>query len=73
MKSLLEKNISKRLTAEQALDHPWFKGCKDFKDDSDKDPLDEAMLENLQQFKNSSKLRKAALQILVKMLPTSEI
>jgi calcium-dependent protein kinase len=63
----------KRYTAEETLKHEWFSNCKSFKDDADKDPLDPNMLQNLTVYKGSSKLKQAALNLLVKMLPTKEI
>jgi len=72
---LLDVNIKTRFSVTEALNHGWFELCKKFVEENDyeKDVLDEECLENLRNFKKTSKLRSVALNILVKMLPTSEI
>ena len=41
--------------------------------DYDRDVLDDECIENLKTFKKTSKLKSVALNILVKMLPPSEV
>lgn len=73
LSKLLTKDYKKRISASDALNHPWFKNCEEFKGDEDKDPLDEQMLDNLVEYKGSTKLKRAAINLLVKMLPTKEV
>ena len=70
---LLDKNYKTRYSATEALNHNWFEYCKEIKGDEAIDPLDEDILKGLTQYKGSSKLKRAALNILVKMIPTKEL
>jgi calcium-dependent protein kinase len=54
------------------LKHEWFKCAGEFKNDDDKDPLDPDMLKNLLAFKGSSKLKKAAMNLFVKIVNEKE-
>lgn len=69
---MLEIDTKKRYTAEQCLKHDWFKVAKEMIDD-EKDPLDPQLLHNLSTFKSSSKLKKAAMNLFVKMLKPKEL
>lgn len=74
-KDLLRKMIvvdkSKRISGEQALKHPWFEKCLKKKEQAM--PLDESVLRKLREFKGSSMLKRAALNLLVKMLSSSDV
>lgn len=73
VKKLLTKDYKKRPDAWEILAHPWFETCRNFKHDGQADPLDEGLMENLVEYWGSSRLKWAALNILVKMLPHKEI
>ena len=64
IKKLLVVNPKVRLSAGDAIKHPWFKrvdgGGKPMK-------IDKAVLDRLGSFKGVSKLKKAAMNMLVKM------
>lgn len=63
IKKLLVVNPKTRLSAGDAIKHPWFKS------ESSSKPLkiDKAVLDRLGSFKGVSKLKKAAMNMLVKM------
>jgi len=68
---LLEKNIKKRINAEQALNHPWFDvfKCKDILTDiQDKDTI-KRFIENLKNYKRGSIIQETALAFLVHNYP----
>uniref|UniRef100_A0A9I9CS58 non-specific serine/threonine protein kinase n=1 Tax=Cucumis melo TaxID=3656 RepID=A0A9I9CS58_CUCME len=67
VKGLLNKDPEKRLTAAQALSHPWFKDSKEVKI-----PLDVHLLKLMRVYMCSSSLRKAALKALSKTLSIDE-
>jgi hypothetical protein len=53
---------NQRLSAEEALNHTWFK------EKAEKDVvLDASVLSRLQKFRGVSKLKKAAMNMIVKM------
>ena len=62
---------SKRISGEDALKHPWFERCLKKKDQTL--PIDESVLKKLREFKGSSILKRAALNLLVKMLSSSDV
>ncbi|KAE8701213.1 CDPK-related protein kinase [Hibiscus syriacus] len=68
VKRLLNKDPRKRLTAAQALSHPWIKTCNDVKV-----PLDIQIFKLLKAYLRSSSLRKAALRALSKTLTVDEL
>lgn len=68
VKSLLNKDYRKRLTAAQALCHPWLAGHHDVKI-----PLDMAIYRLVKVYIHSSSLRKAALGALVKTLTIPQL
>ncbi|VFQ72276.1 unnamed protein product [Cuscuta campestris] len=68
VKSLLNKDYRKRLTAAQALCHPWLAGHHDVKI-----PLDMAIYKLVKVYIHSSSLRKAALGALVKTLTIPQL
>ncbi|KAK8471516.1 hypothetical protein PHAVU_003G246000 [Phaseolus vulgaris] len=68
VKRLLNKDPRKRMTAAQALSHPWIKSYKDVKV-----PLDILVFKLMKIYMRSSSLRKAALRALSKTLATEEL
>ncbi|KAI3665719.1 hypothetical protein L6452_44349 [Arctium lappa] len=68
VKRLLNKDPRKRMTAAQALGHPWIRNTTEVKV-----PLDVSILRHMKVYMRSSALRKAALRALVKTLTTDEL
>ncbi|OMP02068.1 hypothetical protein COLO4_11378 [Corchorus olitorius] len=68
VKRLLNKDPRKRLTAAQALSHPWIKNYNDVKV-----PLDILIFKMMKVYLRSSSLRKAALRALSKTLTVDEL
>ncbi|XVE87169.1 hypothetical protein DITRI_Ditri18aG0094500 [Diplodiscus trichospermus] len=68
VKRLLNKDPRKRLTAAQALSHPWIKNYNDVKV-----PLDIMIFKLMKAYLRSSSLRKAALRALSKTLTVDEL
>ncbi|XP_027345960.1 CDPK-related kinase 5-like isoform X2 [Abrus precatorius] len=67
VKRLLNKDPRKRMTAAQALGHPWIKNYKDVKV-----PVDILVFKLMKSYMRSSSLRKAALRALSKTLAIEE-
>ena len=55
------------------LAHPWFVKYLNMDKNDDRNPLDKSILANLKSFKGTSKLKKAAMNMLVKMLDKDQI
>ncbi|XP_010550381.1 PREDICTED: CDPK-related kinase 5 isoform X2 [Tarenaya hassleriana] len=68
VKRMLNKDPRKRLTAAQALSHPWIKNSNDVKV-----PLDVLVFKLMRVYLRSSSLRKAALRALSKTLTVDEL
>lgn len=68
VKRLLDKDPRKRMTAAQALCHPWIKQTNDVKV-----PLDILIFKLMKAYMRSSPLRKAALRALSKTLTVHEV
>ncbi|XP_021896607.1 CDPK-related kinase 5 isoform X1 [Carica papaya] len=68
VKRLLNKDPRKRMTAAQALCHPWIRNCNDVKI-----PLDVLIFRLMKAYMRSSSLRKAALRALSKTLTVDEL
>ncbi|KAJ7967428.1 CDPK-related kinase [Quillaja saponaria] len=68
VKRLLNKDPRKRLTAAQALSHPWIRNYNDAKV-----PLDILIFRLMKAYMRSSSLRKAALKALSKTLTVDEL
>jgi calcium-dependent protein kinase len=71
IKNLLNKNIEKRLSAEEALHHEWFKKVEKFEKRISKSYL-EAVYNNLKNFRTEQKLQQAVLSFLVHNLIQKE-
>jgi hypothetical protein len=65
-------NPKNRLTGEEVLKHPWFEKCIKRKEGTI-DLIDEGVLKRLRQFRGTSTLKRAALNVFVKMLSPSDI
>lgn len=61
----------KRLSAGDALHHPWFTEANDI--NQEVGPIDVNILKRLKKFKGVSKLKKAAMNMLVKMSDSASI
>ena len=68
---LLEVNSEKRISAAEALNHPWFN--LELKSQLTKIQMDAKILKLLRSFKTTSKLRKEALKVMVNFLTDIEI
>ncbi|XP_054809046.1 CDPK-related kinase 5 [Prosopis cineraria] len=68
VKRLLIKDPRKRMTAAQALSHPWIKNYEDVEV-----PLDILIFKLMKAYMRSSSLRKAALRALSKTLTADEL
>ncbi|KAL5099302.1 hypothetical protein RYX36_003629 [Vicia faba] len=68
VKRLLNKDPRKRMSAAQALSHPWIKHYEDMKV-----PLDILIFKLMKAYMRSSSLRKAALRALSKTLTVDEL
>jgi len=68
MSKLLTRDVAKRYTAPEALEHPWLKGQTALKT-----PLDGAVLKNLKNFSATSKLKQAVLTMMADTLSETEI
>jgi serine/threonine protein kinase len=75
VKKLLCVDVKKRLTANKALNHHWFKILDKSSSSSSLEnrTLDPNVLSTLKSFKGVSKLKHAALNVLVKTLNHKEI
>merc|ERR1719240_1076433 len=73
---MLEKDQYSRITAKEAMDHEWFKKFPPKKSDvetNDKVQLDYEIVQNMMKYKGMSKVRMAALRILVTMMNKQDI
>ncbi|KAK1277026.1 CDPK-related kinase 5 [Acorus gramineus] len=68
VKRLLSKDPRRRMTAAQALSHPWIRNYNDIKV-----PLDISIFRLMKAYIRSSSLRKAALRALSKTLTVDEL
>nr|DAD41718.1 TPA_asm: hypothetical protein HUJ06_016041 [Nelumbo nucifera] len=69
IKKMLTQDPKKRITAAQALEHPWL---KEDGEASDK-PLDSAVLTRMKQFRAMNKLKRMALKVIAENLSEEEI
>lgn len=72
IKRLLTVDRARRITGDQALKHPWFIRCLK-QNQGQSAILDKDVIMKLKEFKGSSTLKKAALNVLVKMLNPKEM
>lgn len=72
---MLIVDYNKRIRGMDALKHPWFQkyGSKGGFVGSDEDKLDKNILNNLRQYRGVSTLKKAVMNILVKMADGKDI
>ncbi|TYH17486.1 hypothetical protein ES288_A05G195600v1 [Gossypium darwinii] len=68
IRKMLARDPKKRITAAQALEHPWM---KEGGEASDK-PIDSAVLSRLKQFRVMNKLKKLALKVIAENLSSEE-
>ena len=73
IRRMLQIDRKKRITAEKALQHPWFKKFMSSNSNSQLIVIDPEIMAKLKSFKGTSKLKKAALNVLVKMLNPKDI
>jgi calcium-dependent protein kinase len=71
IKRMITVDRSKRISGEDILKHPWFK--KTLKQDAPEIKLDDSVLLKLKAFKGSSTLKRAALNLFVKMLNPTDV
>lgn len=64
---LMQVSVSKRLTAEQALNHPWLAKEKS------QEPLNPTVVVNLIRFRDLGKLHKLALEVVARSLEQNQI
>ncbi|XP_022753582.1 calcium-dependent protein kinase 29-like [Durio zibethinus] len=69
IRKMLARDPKKRITAAQALEHPWMNVGSDA---SDK-PIQSALLSRLKQFRVMNKLKKLALKVIAESLSSEEI
>ena len=69
--NLLEKNPSKRLSAKQALDHPWFNYV--FARAEDEGYVDEGTVMRLLNYNGKSILKRAGLYMLCNTLGPDDV
>ncbi|KAK6256916.1 hypothetical protein QUC31_000375 [Theobroma cacao] len=68
LRKMLARDPQRRITASQALEHPWM---KEGGDTSDK-PVGSAVLSRLKQFRVMNKLKKLALKVIAENLSSEE-
>lgn len=68
---MLQVDKDKRITGENILNHPWFEKC--LKKKTGNAPLSSEVVQNLRKFRGSSTLKKAALNLFVKMLNPNDV
>lgn len=66
MRKMMTVDKSKRISGDDILKHPWFEKC--LKKKGNEIILDEEVITRLREFKGSSILKRAALNLFVKML-----
>ncbi|MQM05997.1 hypothetical protein Taro_038817 [Colocasia esculenta] len=69
VKRMLEPDPTKRLTAQEVLDHPWMQNAKK----APNIPLGETVRARLKQFSVMNKLKKKALRVVAKHLSVEEV
>ena len=65
LKKMMNKTPFTRIKLAEALEHDWFKVQHE---ESKQHKIDEHVIKSLKEYKSISKLKKAALNVLVRML-----
>lgn len=76
IKKLLEKNPKKRLTAAQALQHPWFENYERDRRvslNTNDDKVDPKILNMLKNFQTVSKFKREVMKVFVNQINEKEI
>ncbi|CAF2149082.1 unnamed protein product [Brassica napus] len=68
VRKLLTMDPRKRISAAQALEHPWIRGGE-----APDNPIDSAVLSRMKQFRAMNKLKKLALKVIAESLSEEEI
>ncbi|CAH8275785.1 unnamed protein product [Arabidopsis lyrata] len=68
VRKLLTKDPKLRISAAQALEHPWIRGGE-----APDKPIDSAVLSRMKQFRAVNKLKKLALKVIAESLSEEEI
>ncbi len=68
MSKLLTRDVAKRLTAVEALEHPWVRG-----ESAPKTPLDSVALSRLKDFSANTRLKQAVLVMMADSLSEAEL
>ncbi|KAK8449385.1 hypothetical protein SEVIR_7G209500v4 [Setaria viridis] len=66
IRKMLHRDPQRRITAAQALEHPWLKDAPDR-------PIDSAVMSRMKQFKAMNKLKQLALKVIAENLSPEEI
>ncbi|KAG7587054.1 EF-hand domain [Arabidopsis thaliana x Arabidopsis arenosa] len=69
VKQMLEPDATKRLTAQQVLDHPWIQNAKK----APNVPLGDIVRSRLKQFSMMNRLKKKALRVIAEHLSLQEV
>ena len=69
---MLVTDPQRRISASDALKDVWFTKFKNMNPESEENKLDPDLLQKLKEFRGTSKLKKVALNILVKMTADSK-
>ncbi|PHJ15709.1 calcium-dependent protein kinase cdpk9, partial [Cystoisospora suis] len=71
VKKLINKNPKKRLSAQQALEHPWFQVMQSRR--AQPSQLTQSVFEGLRNWQKQNRLKQAVLQLLAKELNETDI
>lgn len=72
IKKMITVDRHKRISCENAIKHAWFDKCLK-KNQGTNLLLDKEVMDRLKKFRGSSTLKKATLNVLVKMLSSKEV